>query len=67
MPKTEVPTYVCHKCKSPATGRYAINKEEASLAFCDEHQELIATAFYCLLNNRIDDFNKLMGTNLNLK
>ena len=66
MPKTEIPAYVCHYCKKPATGRYTPSEEEAGLAHCDEHKELMATAFYCLLNNRIDDFNALMGTNLDI-
>ena len=64
MPKTETPAYVCHKCKAPATGRYTPNANEAGLAHCDEHKELMAAAFYCLLNNRISDFNALMDTNI---
>jgi len=64
MSKTEIPTYVCHKCKATATGRYTPNEEESGLAFCNEHKELMAAAFYCLINNRIEDFNELMGTDL---
>ena len=66
MPKTQPPAYVCHKCKAPAIGRYTPKEDEAGLAFCDEHQEVIAAAFYCLLNNRIDDFNALIDTKLDI-
>jgi hypothetical protein len=66
MPKTETPTYVCHYCKKSAIGRYSPNEGEVGLGFCLEHQEVMAAAFYCLLNNRVSDFNKLMGTNLDI-
>ena len=36
----------------------------AGLAFCDEHKELMAAAFYCLLQNDTKTFDQLMGTNL---
>lgn len=55
---------ICHKCKKPATGRYSPDKDIAGLAFCDEHQELMAAAFYCLIKNDTETFNKLMGTDL---
>ena len=34
----------------------------AGLAFCDEHKELMAAAFYCLLQDDMETFNQLMGT-----
>jgi hypothetical protein len=55
---------ICHKCKKPATGRYSPDMGIAGLAFCDEHKELMAAAFYCLLQNDTETFNKLMGTDL---
>jgi len=67
MPKTEIPTYVCHYCKKVATGRYSPNDNEVGLAFCSEHQELMAAAFFCLLNGKVDDFNQLLGTNLEIE
>ena len=53
---------VCHKCNKPATGRYSPDLDIAGLAFCDEHKELMAAAFYCLLQNDQKTFDKLMGT-----
>ena len=55
---------VCHKCNKPATGRYSPDMDIAGLAFCDEHQELMAAAFYCLLQDDMETFNQLMGTDL---
>ena len=55
---------VCHKCGKPATGRYSPDMDIAGLAFCDEHQELMAAAFYCLIKNDTETFNQLMGTDL---
>ena len=52
---------VCHKCNKPATGRYSPDMDIAGLAFCDEHKELMAAAFYCLLQNDIETFNTLLG------
>jgi hypothetical protein len=54
----------CHKCGKPATGRYSPDNNIAGLAFCDEHKELMAAAFYCLLQNDMEIFNQLMGTDL---
>jgi hypothetical protein len=56
--------FVCHKCGKPATGRYSPDMDVAGLAFCDEHQELMAAAFYCLIKNDTETFNQLMGTDL---
>ena len=56
--------FVCHKCGKPATGRYSPDMDIAGLAFCDEHKELMAAAFYCLLQNDTETFNQLMGTDL---
>jgi hypothetical protein len=36
----------------------------AGLAFCDEHKELMAAAFYCLIHNDTKTFDQLMGTDL---
>ena len=55
---------VCHKCNKPATGRYSPDMDIAGLAFCDEHKELMAAAFYCLLQDDMETFNQLMGTDL---
>ena len=55
---------ICHKCGKPATGRYSPDKEVAGLAFCDEHKELMAAAFYCLIHNDTKTFDQLMGTDL---
>jgi len=55
---------VCHKCGKPATGRYSPDMDIAGLAFCDKHQELMAAAFYCLLQDDTETFNQLMGTDL---
>lgn len=55
---------VCHKCKKPATGRYSPDMDIAGLAFCDEHKELMAAAFYCLIHNDTKTFDQLMGTDL---
>jgi hypothetical protein len=66
MRKTEIPAYKCHKCPKPAIGRYTPNEEEAGLLFCEEHKDLISVAFYCLIKGNIEDFNALMGTNLNI-
>lgn len=60
----EVKKFVCHKCGKPATGRYSPEPNLDGLAFCDEHQELMAAAFYCLIKDDIKTFNKLMETNL---
>ena len=57
--KTEEIT--CHKCDKPAIGRYSPDMDIAGLAFCDEHQELMAAAFYCLLQDDMEIFNQLMG------
>ena len=55
---------VCHKCGESATGRYSPDMDIAGLAFCDEHKELMAAAFYCLLQDDMETFNQLMGTDL---
>jgi len=55
---------ICHKCGKPATGRYSPDMDIAGLAFCDEHKELMAAAFYCLLQDDMETFNQLMGTDL---
>ena len=67
MEKKESKEIICHKCKKPATGRYSPDMDIAGLAFCDEHKELMAAAFYCLLQNDMETFNHLMGTNLKSK
>ena len=54
----------CHKCGKPATGRYSPDMDIAGLAFCDEHKELMAAAFYCLLQDDTETLNQLMKTNL---
>lgn len=64
MEKKESKEIVCHKCGKPATGRYSPDMDVAGLAFCDEHKELIAAAFYCLLQDDLDTFDQLMGTDL---
>ena len=64
MSKTETPKAVCHKCKKPAVGRYSPDMDIAGLAFCDEHKELMAAAFYCLIHNDTKTFDQLMGTDL---
>ena len=66
MPKTDTPEAVCHKCKQPAVGRYSPDMDIAGLAFCEEHRDLIGVAFYCLMTDRVDDFNAIMGTNLDV-
>ncbi len=55
---------ICHKCGKPATGRYSPDLDIAGLAFCDEHKELMAAAFYCLIHNDTKTFDQLMGTDL---
>ena len=55
---------ICHKCGKPATGRYSPDTDIAGLAFCDEHKELMAAAFYCLIHNDTKTFDQLMGTDL---
>ena len=55
---------ICHKCGKPAIGRYSPDMDIAGLAFCDEHKELMAAAFYCLLQNDLETFNQLLDTNL---
>ena len=64
MKKTKTPEAVCHKCKKPAVGRYSPDMDIAGLAFCDEHKELMAAAFYCLIHNDTKTFDQLMGTDL---
>ena len=61
-PKSKDP--ICHKCGKTATGRYSPDTEVAGLAFCDEHKELMAAAFYCLIHNDTKTFDQLMGTDL---
>ena len=55
---------ICHKCGKLATGRYSPDTDVAGLAFCDEHKELMAAAFYCLIHNDTKTFDQLMGTDL---
>lgn len=55
----------CHKCGKLATGRYSPDLDISGLAFCDEHKELMAAAFYCLLQNDIETFNQLLGVKFN--
>ena len=47
-------------------GRYSPDLDIAGLAFCEEHRDLISVAFYCLMTDRVDDFNAIMGTNLDI-
>tara|TARA_B110000285_G_C14675603_1_gene402344 strand:+ start:382 stop:594 length:213 start_codon:yes stop_codon:yes gene_type:complete len=61
-PKPEI--LKCHKCGKPSTGRYSPDIDIAGLSFCDEHKELMAAAFYCLLQNDTKTFDQLMGTDL---
>ena len=53
---------ICHKCGKPATGRYSPDMDIAGLAFCDEHQELMALGFYLLLKNEKKKFDELMAS-----
>ena len=62
--QSKIENLVCHKCGKPATGRYSPDTSIAGLAFCDEHKELMAAAFYCLLKNDTKTFDQLKGTDL---
>lgn len=57
----------CGKCPKEATGGYSPNKGETALYFCDEHKEIVAAAFYCLMTDDIEKFNILMETDINQK
>ena len=52
---------VCHKCGKPAIGRYSPDNSVMGLAFCKDHQELMALGFYLLLQNKKDKFDELMN------
>tara|TARA_A100001035_G_scaffold59829_2_gene44765 strand:+ start:5873 stop:6115 length:243 start_codon:yes stop_codon:yes gene_type:complete len=60
-PQSKIEDFTCHKCGKPATGRYSPDKNITGLAFCDEHQELMALGFYLLLQNKKDKFDELMN------
>ena len=61
-PQSKIENYTCHKCGKPATGRYSPDKNITGLAFCDEHQELMALGFYHLLKNEKKKFDELMAS-----
>ena len=59
-PQSKIENYTCHKCGKPATGRYSPDSSVPGLAFCDEHQEVMALGFYLLLKNKKKKFDELM-------
>ena len=61
-PQSKIENYTCHKCGKPATGRYSPDKNITGLAFCYEHQELMALGFYLLLKNEKKKFDELMAS-----
>ncbi len=61
-PQSRIENYTCHKCGKPATGRYSPDSSVSGLAFCDEHQELMALGFYLLLKNEKKKFDELMAS-----
>ena len=61
-PQSKIENYVCHKCGKPATGRYSPDNSVTGLAFCDEHQELMALGFYLLIKNEKKKFDELMAS-----
>ena len=61
-PQSKIEDFTCHKCGKPATGRYSPDKNITGLAFCDEHQELMALGFYLLLKNEKKKFDELMAS-----
>ena len=46
----------------PSRARYSPDKNITGLAFCDEHQELMALGFYLLLKNEKKKFDELMAS-----
>lgn len=55
----------CSLCSKDAIGRYSPDLDVKGLTFCDEHKDKVGAAFYCLMNDNIEDFNALMGTKYN--
>tara|TARA_B100000575_G_C23093676_1_gene630636 strand:+ start:511 stop:729 length:219 start_codon:yes stop_codon:yes gene_type:complete len=61
-PQSKTENYTCHKCGKPATGRYSPDNSIMGLAFCDDHQELMALGFYLLIKNEKKKFDELMAS-----
>ena len=50
----------CSICNKQATGRYSPDLDINGIGFCKEHEESVQIAYYLLINEGEESFNKYL-------